>query len=300
MSTQETAALIESVNNMTATVAGKMGEIDTKVDEAVNAVPQAIKDNFTHKEVNIDPINGDDSSLSGPFRTIGAAVKSVPDGGSINVKLPTGPTALTFNFDEAVNIGSRKVMIQGGWSGMENSGSQAAIFKPIISYNSTYNRSQYKGYFTGEPGGRVFFNYTKIELPRIRDGSSIEHYVTGSFVSGGLTVTMHSHSITGPHLYIEAGTTRPMYFMRSSARDGKANLQDFTLSYTAIQTALGEALIELQYSSGTMRFSAFGSSISDVDGAAVTFTDLFDGLSYGDHGYATNLLASADILKQPA
>ncbi|MEL4429505.1 hypothetical protein [Shewanella mangrovisoli] len=32
MSTQETAALIESVNNMTATVAGKMGQIDQKVE----------------------------------------------------------------------------------------------------------------------------------------------------------------------------------------------------------------------------------------------------------------------------
>ena len=34
MSTQDTAALIESVNNMTATVAGKMGEIDKEVSDA--------------------------------------------------------------------------------------------------------------------------------------------------------------------------------------------------------------------------------------------------------------------------
>lgn len=34
MSTQETAALIESVNQMTATVAGKMGQIDQKVASA--------------------------------------------------------------------------------------------------------------------------------------------------------------------------------------------------------------------------------------------------------------------------
>lgn len=35
MSTQETAALIESVNQMTATVAGKMGEIDQKIDSGI-------------------------------------------------------------------------------------------------------------------------------------------------------------------------------------------------------------------------------------------------------------------------
>lgn len=34
MSTQETAALIESVNNMTATVAGKMGQIDQRMNTA--------------------------------------------------------------------------------------------------------------------------------------------------------------------------------------------------------------------------------------------------------------------------
>jgi hypothetical protein len=33
MSTQDTAALIASVNSMTATVAGKMGQIDNKIDE---------------------------------------------------------------------------------------------------------------------------------------------------------------------------------------------------------------------------------------------------------------------------
>jgi hypothetical protein len=35
MSTQETAALIQSVNQMTATVAGKMGQIDTKVAQKI-------------------------------------------------------------------------------------------------------------------------------------------------------------------------------------------------------------------------------------------------------------------------
>ena len=44
MSTQETAALIESVNNMTATVAGKMGEIDDRVDEAEIEFHQFITD----------------------------------------------------------------------------------------------------------------------------------------------------------------------------------------------------------------------------------------------------------------
>ncbi|MBF4250530.1 hypothetical protein EA007_05915 [Vibrio anguillarum] len=42
MSTQETAALIESVNNMTATVAGKMGQIDQRMDKAESDTQSAI------------------------------------------------------------------------------------------------------------------------------------------------------------------------------------------------------------------------------------------------------------------
>lgn len=42
MSTQETAALIESVNNMTATVAGKMSEIDQRVAKAETEFDQFV------------------------------------------------------------------------------------------------------------------------------------------------------------------------------------------------------------------------------------------------------------------
>lgn len=40
MSTQDTAALVQSVNKMTETVAGKMGEIDSKINQAKNSFDQ--------------------------------------------------------------------------------------------------------------------------------------------------------------------------------------------------------------------------------------------------------------------
>ncbi|NRD72693.1 hypothetical protein HQQ94_05405 [Shewanella sp. VB17] len=51
MSTQETGALIKSVNNMTATVAGKMGEIDKKVNAAKSSFNSWMD---TTKAVNIN------------------------------------------------------------------------------------------------------------------------------------------------------------------------------------------------------------------------------------------------------
>lgn len=298
MSTQETAALIESVNQMTATVAGKMGQIDQKVNAAVSAVPQAIKDNFTKRMVAIDAINGDDTLPNGPFKTIGAAVSSVPDGGIIQINIPYGAADKIFEFSQAVNIGSRIVILSGGYNNMENSGMKSAIIKAIAGFDPVLNRTYLRGFFTGDPGGRLYFSFIRLLLPRITAGSSIEHSNSGSFISGGLTVTTHHYALTGPHIYYEDGVTNPMPLMRSSARDGKANLQDFTISYTHIQTVLGQPIIELQYGTGTMRFAYYGGTVSDKDGAVVTYRELFSGLSYGDHGYATNLVANHSVLKQ--
>ncbi len=81
MSTQETAALIESVNNMTATVAGKMGEIDQKVDQSVedlnNAFPAKYKE-FSSRVHYVDCTSGNDNndgkSWNSPLKTIKQAI----------------------------------------------------------------------------------------------------------------------------------------------------------------------------------------------------------------------------------
>ncbi|HAS6505787.1 TPA: hypothetical protein GRR52_23695 [Vibrio parahaemolyticus] len=90
MSTQEIGALIESVNNMTATVAGKMEEIDQKVDNATSAVPDKIKSQMDSK-IYVDNVNGDDANdgltKSQPKQSIKAAIDSVPRGSSLLVLL---------------------------------------------------------------------------------------------------------------------------------------------------------------------------------------------------------------------
>ncbi|MDN4697147.1 hypothetical protein QYZ44_26995 [Vibrio parahaemolyticus] len=298
---QQVANLVEASNNLTTVVNGKINEIDKKVDDAVSAVPDAIRDNFTQRQVFVDLVNGTDDGSSSRYRTIKAAIESVPDGGSVLVELTSAPEQKTYPFDDYVNIGSRKVIIKGGWSAMEADGYKAAILKPIAGKNTSLNRTYYKGFFSGEPGGRLYFMCCKVELPRIYETSSIEHGASGAFISGGLTVTTHNWNITGPHIYVEDGPdTQPMPFLRSSARDGKANLQDFTISYTDIETSKECAIFDLQYSTGTIRFAQYSSTVSDDGGASMLLQDLFSGISYGDHGYATNIVANAGMLKQVA
>lgn len=93
MSTQEIGELIESVNDLTQTVAGKMGEIDQKVDEATASVPTTIK-NMSVGYYHVDCHNGDDSNdgLSSvkAFRNISAILGKLMPGGQYMVYLSAG------------------------------------------------------------------------------------------------------------------------------------------------------------------------------------------------------------------
>lgn len=86
MSTQDTAALVQSVNKMTETVAGKMGEIDKRVDDAVRQIPEFDKVYYVSS-------NGSDSNIGtdgSPLLTITEAIDRTPVGGAVTVRLTNG------------------------------------------------------------------------------------------------------------------------------------------------------------------------------------------------------------------
>ncbi|HCG7649421.1 TPA: hypothetical protein NJ443_003647 [Vibrio parahaemolyticus] len=82
MSTQEIGKLIDSVNNLTQTVAGKVGEIDQRMDVAEKEFEKFTTEDFPERvqaaqtvKFFIDSINGSDTentglSLGSPFRTL--------------------------------------------------------------------------------------------------------------------------------------------------------------------------------------------------------------------------------------
>ncbi|HCE4614518.1 TPA: hypothetical protein NGS29_002921 [Vibrio parahaemolyticus] len=76
MSTQEIGKLLDSVNDLTQTVAGKMSEIDKKVIEATASVPNTIR-SLSEQSLHVDAINGSDDNSgtsSFPLKTIDAAI----------------------------------------------------------------------------------------------------------------------------------------------------------------------------------------------------------------------------------
>ncbi len=95
MSTQEIGQLIDSVNNLTQTVAGKVEEIDNKVEEATGAVPDTIKEHM-NVTVYVDAVSGHDGntgkSQSAALKTIAAAIESAPSNSVVSVVLKDGQT----------------------------------------------------------------------------------------------------------------------------------------------------------------------------------------------------------------
>ncbi|MCF2827066.1 MULTISPECIES: hypothetical protein [unclassified Pseudoalteromonas] len=93
MSTQDIGALIQSVNNMTNTVASKVSEIDEKVEEATSSVPSTIKA-MSIGRFYVDCANGNDAnnglSLDRAFRNISAINGKTIPGGSYTVYLSVG------------------------------------------------------------------------------------------------------------------------------------------------------------------------------------------------------------------
>ncbi|HDM8224783.1 TPA: hypothetical protein P0E17_004240 [Vibrio campbellii] len=145
MSTQEIGALIESVNEMTATVAGKMGEIDDKVEEATNAVPSTVNSLLFPSPVYVDAINGNDNnsgSPSSPKRTLKGALANRLPLSIVVVFLARGQTHIySDSFEQTFNVEIRS-WGNGEASAWLDSAAPELHFThetmPIVMKNSVY------------------------------------------------------------------------------------------------------------------------------------------------------------------
>lgn len=96
-------------------VAGKMADIDAKVKEATQAVPEAVS-----VQANVTfyvDINGSDETGSGtmsaPYRTVKHAILSTAFNAAVTILLMGSQDSLTPHvIDETIDIGMRKVTIQ--------------------------------------------------------------------------------------------------------------------------------------------------------------------------------------------
>jgi hypothetical protein len=285
---------------LNSTFSSKLASYQQQVSTVVKPAAQAIYDAFENKTVTYDPVNGDDNSLNGPFKTIKAAVASVPNGGSITIQLPYDVTDTILSLSEGgVNVGSRNVIFRGGYSAMESNGFKMPVLKPEVHYSSKYNRTYYAFYLFGTSGARIDFVNCGLIVPRKFAGSAVEHSFSGSFISGPVSCSIHNFNMSGDHIVVEDnGTTEPpMMLFLSDARDNKKSMEEITLSYVNIETDQMSPLIDLRYN-GTLRFSVYSSKLKDKSAQTIQWGQLFKGVSYGLHGYATNLLSVASVTKK--
>lgn len=96
-------------------VAGKMSEIDTKVNEATQAVPDAVS--AQAKVTLYVDINGSDETGSGkstsPYKTIAHAISTTAYNSNVIIRLSGAEDSLTPHvIDALIDIGARKLTIQ--------------------------------------------------------------------------------------------------------------------------------------------------------------------------------------------
>lgn len=85
MALEDLVAATTAMNDLTAEVAGKMGQIDDKVDAATGSVP-----GIMNRTIYVDAIDGDDAALgtSGdPIKTVAQAATFMASGGYYVIKM---------------------------------------------------------------------------------------------------------------------------------------------------------------------------------------------------------------------
>ncbi|WP_210447829.1 hypothetical protein [Vibrio crassostreae] len=122
MITQEIGELIDSVNELTGTVAGKMAEIDQKVDDATASVPSAIK-SLADQTFYIDAISGSDSNsggLNSPFKTIYRVQEELVNGSRIRIYLRTGQVHNIVGYGLTLQTGLIEFSFWGDYTGFDD------------------------------------------------------------------------------------------------------------------------------------------------------------------------------------
>ncbi|NRD72695.1 hypothetical protein HQQ94_05415 [Shewanella sp. VB17] len=213
MSTQETGALIESVNNMTATVTGKMGEIDKKVNHATESVPNAIR---SMASVNFF-VSNDGHDLTGngsfnkPFKTILFAIKQAIPGSFVTINLFGNQEYICESNVHHNSSHGKNILITVYHANSE------VVIKPKITFRMTKNPkgtwddAYVCNYFEGEDFSLTIRDVDIIHESIPTGGKPYYNHTFGGVVtrgtvnSGGLNVTLRFVNCglaTGDHPFV--------------------------------------------------------------------------------------------------
>lgn len=209
------AALIQSSNNLTDIVGQKIAGIDQKVDEATQAVPEAVNSLAT-RTIYVDVINGDnnnDGSSASPKRTLRGALNDQPDLGTIIVNLKTPGD---YQLDGNVSIGNKNVFIVG--SATNKAGYVISPVAYLDSDGSAIWSTQFVLGFTGS------VRISGATLKTLTLDASYSGGYTSSFRTSMFTTIGANAIISFQHVDIEINHG-PMVHQHSEGSFGKADIQ---------------------------------------------------------------------------
>lgn len=204
----QVAALVSAANSLTSQVAGKMSQIDQKVDQAIDGVSQEILSNMGRTWV-LDQQNGSDSNGGTSLEDAVASFKHIAD------KTPAGAAVA--------------VRVFGDYTFNQAAGHPQAAFHGAQVYIRSFDTTQpntikFEGYiYEGRYYARGYsayrntlFNFVgiKLELPDIPVGTAIAGFQASciSTHAGGDVPTPLSIRLTDVEFLIPATAENPYRF----------------------------------------------------------------------------------------
>lgn len=179
------AALVSAANNLTSNVAGKMSEIDQKVNAAVKAIPELYKEHYVSPNGN----NNNLGTKSEPLATISEAANRIPVGGSGTIFCETGGAYLLNeqpSWWSFTNIDGKVITIQR----YGNSSDANPILRMIaVRADANSNTMIAKG-FAANGDAALFVANCTIETPVLEEEQIANTWRVGGLIgreSGGST-----------------------------------------------------------------------------------------------------------------
>lgn len=258
----QVAALVSAASNLTSQVAGKMKEIDQKVDEATKSVPKTIR-GLSQQTFYIDALTGDDANdgtTSAPLKTIMGAQGKAVNGGHINLWFKENQTHVVEGFGFAMEAG---LITLGKWGDRLNSASH-----PVLVFRPTYLSSSntYFGFFVRLSSGTIITGHCKIQTDFDASLGTLDHGAGFfGYTNGDVSILLHLSDMSlrnAPILAVYSGyVSRDISISNSSIE--------------VIENTTGMAKLLYNRSSGT--FHAFKLNVYTVTLVnGLTWADLID------------------------
>ncbi|UQI40964.1 hypothetical protein [Vreelandella venusta] len=154
------ANLVDAANNLTSEVAGKMSQIDNKVDAATQAVPNTIRE-FAKQVFYVDAQYGDDNNSGGeesaPLKTIRGVGRHVVSGSEISIYLRAGQVHEVTGFGFYMSTGMIGFHC---WGDYQTYGKPEIRFRPVFDQE----KNSYRGYVVGLSTGNIVSRFCDLTV----------------------------------------------------------------------------------------------------------------------------------------